>query len=132
MFRIRHIDHVALTVKDIERSIAWYRDVLGLERRHEEVWGGVPAMMYAGETSLALFPAATANPKAAPDRHDSLTMRHLAFQVDRENFLRAQAELRGLGIPFSFEDHQISHSIYLNDPDGHEIELTTYQLDGAA
>lgn len=121
MFRIDRIDHVALTVRDIERSIAWYRDVLGLERRHEEVWGGVPAMMCAGETCVALFPGASSDPKP--------TMRHLAFHVDRDNFLRAQADLRGRGIPFTFEDHQISHSIYFNDPDGYEIELTTYDVE---
>jgi catechol 2,3-dioxygenase-like lactoylglutathione lyase family enzyme len=132
MFLVNHIDHVALTVKDVERSVAWYHDVLGLERRHREVWHGVPAMMYAGETGIALFPAATANPDPAPERRNTTVMRHLAFQVDRANFLRAQAELRGSGIPFSFEDHQIAHSIYLNDPDGYEIELTTYELDGAA
>jgi catechol 2,3-dioxygenase-like lactoylglutathione lyase family enzyme len=39
MFHIRQIDHVALTVKDLDRSIAWYHDILGLERRHEAVWG---------------------------------------------------------------------------------------------
>jgi catechol-2,3-dioxygenase len=96
------------------------------------VWGGVPAMMYAGETGIALFPAATQNPIPAPERRNSTIMRHLAFQVDRENFLRAQAELRGRRISFTFEDHQIAHSIYLNDPDGYEIELTTYELDGSA
>jgi catechol 2,3-dioxygenase-like lactoylglutathione lyase family enzyme len=132
MFRVRHIDHVALTVKDIQRSIAWYRDVLGLERRHEEVWGSTPAMMCAGETGVALFPASTSSPKPAPERRDTNIMRHLAFQVDRENFLRAQSELRARGVPFTFEDHEIAHSIYLNDPDGHEIELTTYEMDGAA
>ena len=132
MIHIRQIDHVALTVKDLDHSIAWYRDILGLERRHEAVWGRVPAMMYAGETGVALFPATTQNPNPAPERQNSTVMRHLAFQVDRQNFLRAQAELRGRGISFTFEDHQIAHSIYLNDPDGYEIELTTYELDGAA
>jgi catechol-2,3-dioxygenase len=88
--------------------------------------------MYAGETGVALFPASTPNPRPGPDRRDSTIMRHLAFQVDRDNFVRAQAELRGRGIPFTFEDHQIAHSIYLNDPDGYEIELTTYELNGAA
>lgn len=132
MIHIRHIDHVALTVKDLDRSIAWYRDILGLERRHEAVWGRVPAMMCAGETGVALFPATTQNPNPARERRDSTVMRHLAFQVDRQNFLRAQTELRGRDISFTFEDHQIAHSIYLNDPDGYEIELTTYELDGAA
>ena len=132
MFRIRHIDHIALTVKDVERSIAWYRDVLGLERRHQEVWGSMPAVMHAGETGVALFPCATPNPAPAPDGRSGLNMRHLAFRVDRLNFLRAQSELRSRGIPFTFEDHRISHSIYLNDPDGYEIELTTYELNGAA
>lgn len=132
MFHIRQIDHVALTVKDLDRSIAWYRDILGLERRYEAVWGRMPAMMYAGDTGIALFPAATQNPTPAPEWRNSTIMRHLAFQLDRQNFLRAQAELRGRGISFTFEDHQIAHSIYLNDPDGYEIELTTYELDAAA
>jgi len=132
MFQIRQIDHVALTVKDLDHSIAWHHDILGLERRHEAVWGRVPAMMCAGETGIALFPAATQNPNPAPERRNSTIMRHPAFQVDRQNFLHAQAELRGRGISFTFENHQIAHSIYLHDPDGYEIELTTYELHGAA
>ena len=131
-FRVHHIDHVALTVKDLERSVAWYRDVLGLEQRHKEVWGSVPAMMYAGETGVALFQATTPSPVPVPEHQNTTVMRHLAFQVDRQNFLRAQADLRGRGIAFTFDDHQIAHSIYLNDPDGYEIELTTYEPDGAA
>jgi len=132
MFRIEYIDHVALTVKDLDASVAWYHDVLGLERRHQEVWGRVPAMMCAGNTGVALFPASSPHPEPAPEHRNSAIMRHLAFRVDRENFRQAQAELRARGIAFSFEDHEISHSIYLNDPDGYEIELTTYELDGPA
>lgn len=132
MFRIRHIDHVALTVQDVERSVAWYRDVLGLERRHEAIWGKMPAVMYAGETAVALFQATSRSPAPGPEHANTTVMRHLAFQVDRANFLRAQSELRGRGILVAFEDHQISHSIYFHDPDGYEIELTTYELDGAA
>ena len=132
MFKIRQIDHVALTVKDLEASIAWYHDVLGLERKHQDVWGAVPAMLYAGNTAVALFPAAIDKPEPAPEPRTTTIMRHLAFQVDHDNFIRAQAELRGRGIAFKFEDHQISHSIYFDDPDGYEIELTTYELDNAA
>jgi catechol 2,3-dioxygenase-like lactoylglutathione lyase family enzyme len=127
MFAVKHIDHVALTVRDVERSIAWYRDVLGLERRHKEVWGDYPVMMFAGDTGLALFQAS--GPVAdAPDQRSSAIMRHLAFQVDRSNFEKAKEDLRARNIDFVFQDHSISQSIYFRDPDGYELELTTYEL----
>ena len=127
MFVLRRIDHVALTVRDVERSIAWYRDVFGLERRHEETWGDYPVMMFAGDTALALFQA-RGPIQDAPDHGSTAIMRHLAFQVDRSNFMKAQETLRTLGIAFTFQDHSISQSIYLRDPDGYELEITTYEL----
>ena len=132
MFRIKQIDHVALTVKNVERSVAWYRDVLGLERRYEDVWGRTPAMMFAGETGIALFQSEKSDPNPGPENINTTVMRHLAFQVDRRNFDRAQVEFSARGIPFTFEDHDISHSIYFHDLDGYEIELTTYEVDEAA
>jgi catechol-2,3-dioxygenase len=59
-------------------------------------------------------------------------MLHLAFRADMENFLAAQRELEKRGIKFGFEDHEISHSIYFRDPDGHQLEITTYDLQGHA
>ena len=55
-------------------------------------------------------------------------MLHLAFRADRKSFLAAQEELKHHGITFEFQDHEISHSIYFRDPDGHELEITTYEL----
>ena len=63
MLRVEGIDHVALTVRDVPRSVAWYRDVLGLERQYEEVWGDFPAVVGAGTTALALFPARGPDPR---------------------------------------------------------------------
>ena len=128
MFRLDQIDHVALTVQDIERSVAWYREVLGLERRHQDAWGDYPAVMYAGSTGIALFPADAA-PAPAPDARRAAIMRHLAFRADRIHFQRAQADLTSRRIPFVSEDHGISHSIYFQDPDGYQIEITTYDLE---
>ena len=59
-------------------------------------------------------------------------MLHLAFRANRENFLGAQHELKKRGIKFEFQDHEISHSIYFRDPDGHELEITTYDLTSPA
>ncbi|MGH7600309.1 MAG: VOC family protein [bacterium] len=127
MIKIDHIDHVALAVKNLEHSRKWYQEVLGLERRYEEAWGEVPTMMCVGNTCIALFPTKTQEPKPAPD-YDTIAMRHLAFRVSRKNFEQAQVELRNRGIAFEFQDHDIAHSIYFSDPDGHRLELTTYEL----
>ena len=126
MFAVKRLDHVALTVRDVRKSIAWYRDVFGLERRHAATWGDYPVFMCAGDTALALFEAK--GPLSdAPDSGSAAIMRHVAFQVDRVNFVKAQETLRERGIEFVFQDHSISQSIYLRDPDGYELELTTYE-----
>ncbi len=125
--KLEQIDHVALTVTNVERSIAWYQEVLGLERRYAAVWGNRPAALCAGETCIALFAADTPDPKAQPD-HNTLVMRHVAFRVDRARFEEAQKELVARGVELEFEDHAISRSVYLYDPDGHRIEITTYEL----
>lgn len=127
MFRIEGIDHVALTVRDIARSIAWYQEVFGLERRFADVWGEFPAVLAAGTTALALFPAPVPEPGPPPGR-DVISIRHIAFRVDRAAFEQARDELQARGLAPRFEDHAASHSLYITDPDGHQLEITTYDL----
>lgn len=127
MFETEGIDHVAIAVRDVAASARWYQEVLGLRRLHEEVWGDFPAMVGAGTTAIALFPVSGDPPKPRPDR-DTLAMRHFAFRVSRRNFDAAKQRLAGLRIEFHEQDHQIARSIYFSDPDGHEVELTTYEL----
>ena len=127
MLRVEGIDHVALTVRDVPRSVAWYRDVLGLERRYEDVWGDFPAVVGAGTTALALFPVRVPEPGPPPGR-EVLSVRHIAFRVDRATFAQARAHLEARGIVPRFEDHAAAHSLYFADPDGHQLEITTYEL----
>ncbi len=127
MFRLQTVDHVALTVRDVGKSVRWYQEVLGLERLHEDVWGSFPAVVGIGGTSLALFPVRSDNP-AGPPGPDTICARHVAFRTDRENFQLARRSLADRGVDVSFQDHEIAHSIYLADPDGHQLEITTYDL----
>lgn len=127
MFKLNHIDHVAITVSDFERSVEWYQRTLGLERRFADEWD-VPGMVCAGPSCIAIFPADGDSPKPPPGA-DTISMRHFAFHVDRANFERAQAEFKDQGISFDFQDHGLVHSIYIRDPDGHRIEITTDELD---
>jgi catechol 2,3-dioxygenase-like lactoylglutathione lyase family enzyme len=124
--QLEGIDHVAMGVRDIERSAKWYIDVLGFERLHEGMWNGVPTFIGKGNTGIALFPASQ-EPTTSARRE--IRMLHLAFRANRENFVAAQQELKTRGIEFEFQDHEIAHSIYFRDPDGHQLEITTYDLD---
>ncbi len=96
--QLEGIDHVAVGVRDVERSAKWYIEVLGFERLYEDAWGGVPT--FVGK--------------------------------NRENFLAAQRELKKRGIKFEFQDHEISQSVNFLDPDGHQLEITTYELEKRA
>jgi catechol 2,3-dioxygenase-like lactoylglutathione lyase family enzyme len=123
------LDHVALIVSDIGRSIRWYQDVLGLRRVHEEAWGDDPAVLHAGGSGVALFAAGASDPAPAPGGGD-VAMQHLAFRTTRQRFESAQDELRAMAIDFLAQDHGVSWSIYLRDPDGYEVEITTYESAG--
>jgi catechol 2,3-dioxygenase len=124
-FAAQRIDHVEVLVHDLERSVRWYGEVLGLKEigRFEPH----PIMIGAGGTMLALFLAQEPRRGPAPlDRQDPHW--HLvAFRTDESDFAAAQEHLRSLGIPFRGPiDHQVSQSIYFQDPDGNPLELTWY------
>ena len=125
--QLEGIDHVALGVRDIEQSVKWYTEVLGFERLHEGMWNEVPTFIGKRNSGIALFPASH-DAKSTSTSHRELRMLHLAFRANRENFIAAQRELKKCGIEFEFQDHEISHSIYFRDPDGHALEITTYEV----
>ena len=58
-------------------------------------------------------------------------MRHVAFRVNAANFARAREELARRQVEVTYQHHGISQSIYFRDPNGHELEITTYDLDGS-
>ena len=58
-----------------------------------------------------------------------MRIEHLAFNVGNEDFEKAQKYFKSQDIPFDFQDHHYFHSIYLRDPDGHKVELTTIVVD---
>jgi catechol 2,3-dioxygenase-like lactoylglutathione lyase family enzyme len=125
VMKLEGIDHVAIAVPAMEPTIAWYREVLGLERLHAAEWNGVPAFVGAGSTAIAFFPDKDNAGQRGP-------MLHLAFRTDRAGFVRAQEELKKRGIAFHFEDHEIAHSIYFRDLNHLPLEITTYELEAGA
>jgi catechol-2,3-dioxygenase len=122
--QLRRLDHVSLNVSDRSRSIAWYRDVLGLEQRGEPDQDDEPVFMGEFGACVALFQAQTQSP--ARERESS-GLRHFAFMLGGDDLARARDHLRERGVDFRVEDHGNANSVYFTDPDGHVIELTTYE-----
>ena len=122
--QLRRLDHVSLNVSDRARSIAWYRDVLGLVQQGEPRRDDWPVFMGELGACVALFQAQVETAERQPE---STGLRHVAFMVGRDDLAAAQTRLRERGVEFRFEDHGNAHSIYFPDPDGNVIELTTYE-----
>jgi catechol 2,3-dioxygenase-like lactoylglutathione lyase family enzyme len=123
-FNLNFIDHVAIRVKDPQKSIGWYEKVLGLEVGDFPEWKNYPVFMSSGRFGLAIFPAITSDPEFNMSSKNS-KIDHFAFNVTNEDFVKARAHYESLGIEFHFQDHYYFHSIYTKDPDGHIVELTT-------
>ena len=121
-FSLRFLEHVAIRSLDREKSAQWYANVLGLKRGHPPLKAGDPIIMLAGKTGVAIFQAVDSH---APGHELSRRIDHFAFQVSMEDFSKSQAYFSEIGIPFIVKDHYYVHSLYITDPDGHEVELTT-------
>jgi len=109
---------VHLTVTDIDRSVGFYQDAIGLQVRGR---GDTEASLGAGVDELLHL---VENRDARPaGRHAGLY--HFALlHPSREELARATARLARTGTPISgASDHGISEAIYVPDPDGHGIEL---------
>ncbi|RLJ59441.1 catechol 2,3-dioxygenase [Litoreibacter meonggei] len=116
------LGHVHLQVSDLERSIAFYRDVVGLEVQQSDdraaflSFGG-----YHHHLALNTWRSKGANP--APRGHPGLF--HSAFLYpDRASL--GQAIIRAVDNGYQLDgaaDHGVSEAVYMSDPDGNGVEL---------
>jgi catechol 2,3-dioxygenase len=109
---------VHLTVTNLDRSVAFYQDAIGLRLHRRE--DPVAAMGAGGEDLVVLVEEQTARPAG---RHAGLY--HFALLVpSREELARALQRLAVTRTPIDgASDHGISEAIYLPDPDGNGIEI---------
>lgn len=121
--QIKALGHVVLKVRNLERSAAFYRDVLGMK----EVMRYRDAMAFFsfGENHHDLGLLQLGEGAAQPDSY-STGLYHVAFKVgdtlDELRECKAHLEQHGVKL-IGMSDHGVSQSLYLADPDGNEIEL---------
>jgi len=120
MIGIERVGHIVLRVADVETSVAFYRDVLGMETMRENP--GTAAFMSFGTLhhDIGLF-------KDNGDRtRGTLGLAHVALRLpggDAE--LRvAYDKLKAAGVEVDHTtDHGMTHSFYFADPDGNTLEI---------
>jgi catechol 2,3-dioxygenase len=112
---------VRLQVGDLERSLGWYRTVLGLEVL--SVSGNRAVLAPAAATSPLV--ELVEQPGAVPvPRHGRLGLYHYALLLpDRPALGRFLANGQRLGVRLGAADHLVSEALYLSDPDGLGIEV---------
>lgn len=123
MNKAKKLLHTRYRVDDLERTVKFYRDVLGLEevRRHKSPRGSELVFMKAPQSEelieLCHFPA------SGPVQVQT-DLTHLAFEVDSlEQFGR---HLEGLGLRYSDGPHMKPDGggiAFIDAPEGYEIEL---------
>ncbi|MBI2296329.1 MAG: VOC family protein [Betaproteobacteria bacterium] len=124
--KIRELGHVVLQVVDLDRSLPFYRDTLGLPL----VSLGAPRgrrmaffSLGAKHHDLALLEL---GPGAGPNDHSRAGVFHVAFKVgdDIEALREAKARIDAAGVPVvRVTEHVTTLSLYVSDPDGITVEL---------
>lgn len=122
--KAHYLGHVVFYVKDLQRSLAFYRDLLGF-REVGRIFNGKAAALTSGRTHHELLLIETGDAAPRPTgRH--LGLYHIGIKIgDDLNELRAaKQELERANVPITgMSDHTVSQSLYTQDPDGNEVEL---------
>src|SRR3954464_7818806 len=123
---ISRLNHAVLYVRDVPRTVGFYREVLGFVVKHE-LPGGMGAFLQAPDSTndhdIAFF-GLGAQAGASEAGRTTVGMYHLAWEVqtldDLEDY---QHRLANAGALVGASDHGTTKSLYAHDPDGLEFEV---------
>jgi catechol 2,3-dioxygenase-like lactoylglutathione lyase family enzyme len=121
--KIERIDHLNITVADIDRSIEFYNRVLGM--RAEHIGEGRAALLF-GQQKIHLDQAGSKAAMAGDKRMPA----HICFVTDAPA-TEIAAHMERCGVPVRMRGPRAGaigtiQSVYIDDPDGNSIEVATY------
>ena len=121
--KIERIDHLNLTVADIDRSVEFYKRVLGMKT---ESMGEGRAALYFGQQKIHLDVAGGTAAMSGEKRMPA----HICF-VTQTPIADVKAQLEAYGVPVRMEGPRAGaigtiQSVYIDDPDQNSVEISTY------
>lgn len=118
------LGHVVLYVRDLEKSLTFYQDVVGLDLQGR-IFSGKAALLSGGRTHHELLLIAVGD-APGPLQGRRLGLYHVGWKVGQSleelRVVRDQVLDHGHTIE-GMSNHVVSQSLYLRDPDGNEVEL---------
>lgn len=121
--QIKELGHVVLYVSNLERIADFYRDTLGFNEIIHDNEKGI-AVFSSGRTHHELL---LINIGIAPEPHKIRTgLYHVGFKIgdNTQDIQDVYRELKNKGVTIiGASDHTVTHSLYILDPDGNEVEL---------
>ena len=121
---IKELGHVVLWVRDLERSVHFYRDILGF--REITRMGSRGAMFSSGRAHHELLLLAVGEDATPIPQGRRVGMYHMGLKIgetDQELQDAFDTLEREAVTIVGMSDHTITHSLYILDPDGNEVEL---------
>lgn len=121
---IESVNHIARVTRDLDASIAFYRDLLGFRPIHRPDFGFPGAWLYNYGVQIHLI-AATGDP-AIDGPEISIRADHVAFHVTDTAACEELLKRRGIPYKSNYVADSGVTQLFFHDPEGNHIELGTY------
>ncbi len=123
MTKIQGVAEIVLNVHDVEAALKFYQEVLGLEI----IGRPGPVFLKAGDPAVGV-PQMIVLVPLPPDATaftSPRTLHHLALELDPADFETEEQRLKSLGYEIRYGQHPVipSKTMYVDDPDGNEVEF---------
>ena len=127
MIKVQGIDHVAINVRDIEKSVEFYTKIIGLKvTDREPSKPGIEYFLDCGSALLGIIQCKDFSKSHLFD-NDALGANHFSFRVHADDFdpMISYLEKNNVKIEFA-KKREKSWSLYFYDLDGNKLEVTAW------
>ena len=130
MIKIQGIDHVAFNVRDLDKSVKFYTEVIGLKvTEREPSKPGIEYFLDCGPSLLGVIQAKDLT-NNHPFSNEGLGANHFSFRIHSNDFESMIAHLEHHGVKIEYaKKRPKSWSLYFYDLDGNKLEATAWPLE---
>ena len=132
LVKITELDHIGLRVKDVEASLRFYSELLGLKTERVDEWRkgeiGFPSVRLNADTLIDFF----LSEKKVDNANKEMNQDHFCLVIEPTNMENLKTKLEELGVRIydgpgkRWGAHGDANSLYIYDPDQNVVELRCY------